>query len=118
MGEIWLEGIEFKAFHGVYEQERKEGNTFVVDLKVITDFSKSAITDNLADTVDYGALYLIVKQEMEIPSNLLEHVAKRILDKILDYSEAILAIEITISKLNPPIEGKAKRSAVKLVYNR
>lgn len=118
MGEIWLEGLEFKAFHGVFEKERINGNTFVVDLKIKTDLSLSAQTDRLADTIDYGALYSIIKAEMEISSNLLENVANRIIYKIADYSSKILEVEILISKLNPPIDGKAERSAIKMYFKR
>jgi 7,8-dihydroneopterin aldolase/epimerase/oxygenase len=118
IGEIYLEGIEIIAFHGVYEQERKLGNTFLIDLKIKTDIEKSAISDNLNDTVDYAVLYNIIKTEMEIPSKLIENVVTRIVNKISNQFSEILEIDIKIAKNNPPIDGKAKNSAVRVVWIR
>ena len=54
------------------------GNDYVVNLDVSYDFSRAMETDELAGTLNYAELYELVKQEMEIPSKLLEHVAGRI----------------------------------------
>ena len=62
----------------------KIGSDYRVDLSVKANLSKSAITDNLSDTVDYVHLNKIVKEEMAVRSHLLEEVAKRIIDRILD----------------------------------
>lgn len=117
MGVILLEGMEFYAYHGYYDHEREKGNYFTVDLKVNADLSKAAVTDNLDDTLDYGVFYEVIKKEMEIPSKLLEHVAGRILEKLSTDTKAE-EIEITISKKNPPVSGKATRSAVTLTYKK
>src|SRR5688572_23199852 len=105
-GRIALEGLEFHAFHGVYPHERESGNWFEVDVAVETEFSQAAKSDSLSGTVDYEALYRIVKSEMEKPSKLLETVAEKIVDDVLRELPAVSFVELSISKMNPPIGGK------------
>ena len=116
MGLVCLEGIEVFAYHGVHLEERKNGNTFFVDVCVETNFELAANDDNLEHTVDYSALGAIVKQEMEIPSNLLEHVGQRIATSILDTISQVINVDITIAKSNPPIGVPCAKS--KIAYSK
>ena len=118
MGRIALEGLDFHAFHGVYPHERESGNWFEIDIAVETDFSLAAENDDLAATVNYETLFRIVKDEMEIPSKLLETVAGKIVADVLLAFPSVTLVEFKISKLNPPIGGKCKRSSVSLVKKR
>ena len=111
-GRIALEGLEFHAFHGVYPHERESGNWFEVDVAVDTDFSQAAKTDELDGTVDYEVIYQLVKQEMDKPSKLLETVGENIVDVILKRFVKVNNVELKISKINPPIGGKAKKATV------
>lgn len=111
-GAIELEGMEFHAFHGCLEQERREGNTFVVDFYAETDLSSAADSDDLKDTVDYGRIYDIVAREMAIPSNLLEHVASRILRAVEDEFDELTYKRVRVSKKNPPVNGTCAWSRV------
>jgi dihydroneopterin aldolase len=117
-GRIALEGLEFHAFHGVYPHERESGNWFEVDIAVETDFSAAAKSDNLSGTVDYETLYRIVKAEMEKPSKLLETVAEKIINDVLDQLKSVASVELSISKINPPIGGKCKRAVVSISKHR
>ena len=118
IGKVALEGLEFHAFHGVYPHERESGNYFEVDVAVETDFSLAAREDNLAGTVDYEILFRLVKEEMEQPSKLLETVAEKIAIKVFDTFSEALTVELKISKLNPPIGGKCRKSSVSLMTRR
>ncbi len=111
---IELKGMTFYAFHGVMEQERKVGNTFVVDLKLDVDLSSAIASDRLEDTINYADVYRLVKDIMLIPSNLLEHVAGRILNQLKQTYPSLLGIEVCISKINPPIGGDVYSSTVTL----
>lgn len=111
-GRIALEGLEFHAFHGVYPHERESGNWFEVDIAVDTDFSQAAKTDELAGTVDYEAIYRIVKDEMDKPSKLLETVGENIVDEVLRQFSKVINVELKISKINPPIGGKCRKATV------
>ena len=82
MGTIKLQNIRTFSFHGCLEEEARIGSDYRVDLEIKTDLRKSAISDELKDTVDYVLLNRIVEEEMAIRSKLLEHVAHRILNRI------------------------------------
>ena len=71
MDVIELEGMEFRAFHGCLEQERRDGNLFTVDFRGEIDLQRAAQSDDLADTADYGKIYDTVAAQMAVPSNLL-----------------------------------------------
>lgn len=112
MNTIELEGMEFQAFHGCLENERKEGNFFTVDFRGETDFSKAAESDSLEDTADYGRIYDITAREMGTSSNLLENVAWRIVKAVKAEFPQFSSITVRVSKRNPPVAGKAGWSRV------
>ena len=109
MALIEIEGMEFYAFHGHFEVEKIAGNRFLVDLKIESDCRKAGQTDRLEDTLDYQKAYLIVKEEMAISSNLLEHVCQRIISRIkIEFSEA-QKVAVKVSKMNPPMGGPIEK---------
>ena len=73
-----LEGMEFHSNHGCSEEERKQGNRFVVDFMSELDIARAAASDDLKDTVDVAEIHKIVAREMQQPSRLIETVAARI----------------------------------------
>lgn len=109
---IELVGMEFHSFHGCLEQERKEGNTFIVDFRGRADLKKAAKTDDLKYTTDYGEIYRTIAAEMEKPSNLLENVAGRIVDAISRAHPKLWFIQVRVSKKNPPVGGACSWSRV------
>ncbi len=114
MGKIRIEGMEFYAFHGHYKEEQIVGSHFVVDVALETDTDKAGISDDLKDTLNYQKAYLIIKKEMETTSNLLEHIATRILDALYRELSGIKKATITVSKLNPVMGGKIGSVSVEL----
>lgn len=113
-GTIELEGMEFHAFHGCLPKEREEGNTFIVDFYAETDLSAAMKSDDIGDTVDYGEIYDVIASQMEIPSNLLEHLAGRIAKAIQQRFKSLSYILIRVSKKNPPVNGKCSWSRVRV----
>ena len=106
MSWISIEGMEFHSYHGCFKEERVIGTRFIVDLWFEADTSAAEMSDNLMNTIDYQAVYQLVKGQMEEPSNLLEHVGRRILDVFqLKYPQVIRS-KVKVSKLNPPLGGK------------
>ena len=118
MGIIKVTNIRVYAYHGCLVEEGKIGSDYRVDLAVKADLSTSAKTDNLQDTVDYVHLNKIVKQEMAIRSKLLEEVAKRILDRILDEIPIVKKAKVAVSKLNPPIGGNVAMVTIAIKKSR
>ena len=115
MGIIRIENMEFYAFHGCYRQEQVVGGRFLVDLEIMTDLEKAARSDKIRDTINYQAAYDVVKEQMNIKSHLLEHVARRILDKLFEKFTAIEKATVKVSKMNPPMGGQMERVSVTLI---
>ena len=109
---IELKKMLFYAYHGVMEQERIVGNTYRVDLKLFLDLSKSIRSDNLEDTINYADIFNLVGEEMNISSQLIEHVAGRIVQKIKQKYPTVSKIKIRLAKMNPPVQGEVQEAAV------
>ena len=109
---IELKKLIFHAFHGVREEERIMGNKYRIDLKLFLDLSKAMESDHIKDTLDYADIFDLIKEEMSIPSYLLEHAAGRIVRKIKQKYPNISKIKIRLAKINPPIEGDIQEAAV------
>lgn len=109
---IELVGMEFHSFHGCLEQEREEGNTFLVDFLGRRNTRKAAKNDRLEETADYAEIYRIIAAEMEKPSRLLENVAGRIVDAIQEANFGFWFIQVRVSKKNPPVGGVCSWSRV------
>jgi dihydroneopterin aldolase len=114
MGIIKLKNIRTFSYHGCLIEESKIGSDYRVDLEVKTDLKKSAVSDDLNDTVDYVLLNRIVVEEMAVRSNLLEHVAQRIIDRIFKDVSTISTVKLGVSKLNPPIGGDVEAVTIEL----
>lgn len=116
---IRLDGLRFHACHGVSEQERLIGQDFTVSLRldVIPD-SRALIADQLDGTVNYAAVYALVRREMEQPSRLVEHVAARIARSLLTDFRAIQSVHITVLKDNPPAGADCHGMGVELTASR
>ncbi len=112
MAKILVEGIKIYAYHGCMKEESVVGGNYVVDVCIDTDLSKPSKTDKLNDTVDYCEVYDLVKKEMDIRSKLIEHAAKRILDKLKKKFPKSGPIEVKITKLHPPIPGEVEKVSV------
>ena len=112
MGKIKLDQMEFRAFHGVYEEERKQGNRFTVDLEVDYPFEEDALRDDLGYTLDYQSLYAITKKIMDVPSNLLEHLSMRIAEDVKNAFPQVNSVTVSVAKYNPPIGGECKSASV------
>lgn len=104
--------MKFYAYHGVAEQERVVGNHFVVDLALTAPLMPAVLSDELEDTINYAEVYARVKEEMEIPSRLLEHLAGRILSALKAEFPQLTAIEVKVAKLTPPFGGDVESAAV------
>ena len=118
MGQIALEGLEFFAFHGYYDEEQKIGNKYGIDLYVTTDLLAAGATDRLTQTVNYEILYRLVTEEMKQPARLLEHVGHRVLDRVMAELPSVRKARISVSKFTPPVGGICDRARVTLPRRR
>lgn len=115
MAKIALEGMEFYAYHGFYEEEQIIGNQYLVDVYVETNISVAAATDDLYKTVNYETIYLICQAEMRKTAQLIETVAQRILSRLgSHFGKKASGVTVRIKKLNPPLGGKVACSYVEV----
>lgn len=100
---IELRGLTIRGYHGVFDEERRDGQDFVVDITVWIDLASAASSDDLADTLDYGAL---AKRAADIiegpPRNLIETVAGEIAEDVMTDGR-VHAVEVTLHKPAAPI---------------
>jgi dihydroneopterin aldolase len=114
MGMIELEGMEFYAYHGHFISERIVGNSFEVNIAIVTDCETAAQSDQLSDALNYELVYRLVKEEMNQRSHLLEHVAGRILGRIHSEFTNVGKVIVKISKIRPPMGGHIKAVSVSM----
>lgn len=99
---IHLHHLKFFAYHGLYEEERKAGNNFEMDVDVVADIP-GTIT-KLEQTVDYAEVYAVIAERMKQPTALLETLVHDLAEKIHDYDSRVKSVSITIKKLSAPIK--------------
>ncbi|MBC9732915.1 dihydroneopterin aldolase [Nocardioides marmotae] len=103
--EISVTGIECFAHHGVLDFERRDGQTFVVDLTLGVDTAPAAATDDLHDTVDYGSLVAAVTTAVQQdPVDLIETLAQRIADVCLADGK-VEWVRVTVHKPDAPVDA-------------
>ena len=113
-GYVILKDVRFHAFHGVMPQETKVGADFLVNLRIGYPLGKAMESDEVGDTLNYAEVYDLVKQEMEQPSKLLEHVAGRIVKTISRHYPLVTSIDLTMMKQNPPIGADSEGAGVEI----
>ena len=107
-----INGLRFYAYHGVMPREQKVGQLFEVDLCL--EVSGYDGSDSLESTVNYAEVINVVKEEMEIPSKLIEHVCWRICRRLPVEFPAITGGTVRLSKLHPPVEAELSSASVEL----
>ncbi len=118
MHKIILDNVRVYTNHGCLTEEEMIGSDYRVDLEVLTDLGKSSQSDDLDDTVDYVYLNKVIKEEMAQRSKLLEHVAQRIIDRILKEQEMVQEITVRVSKINPPLGGDVEKVTIEMTQGR
>jgi dihydroneopterin aldolase len=118
LDQIRLLGIEAFGHHGVLPHERRDGQLFVVDVVASVDLAPAARDDDLARTVDYGALAVdVVAAVGREPVALIETVASRIADLVLA-DPRVSAVEVTVHKPQAPVAVPVRDVAVTIVRSR
>lgn len=111
MTRIGLEGMEFYAFHGYYEAERKIGNKYRLDVFVTLEHELKG-TDDIDDTVNYEDIFEICKEEMSQPKKLLETVAYNIIDRLKREKKKITKVYLKLRKVGVQLGGKVDQSVI------
>lgn len=115
---IELRGMSFHANHGCYAEEKITGNTFEVDLRLRPYQTQAPETDRIQDALNYQEAYNIVAEQIALTSNLLEHVAQRILTALFAHYSILEWAEVSVAKLAPAMGGKISRVQVTMEQER
>ena len=100
---ISLNNVRFRAYHGLYPEERQKGNDFVVNMQV-SYIPESGTILSLEHTIDYASLFEIINTTMQQPVDLLETLTQTIAHAAHFAYPQIKEISVTVEKLNPPID--------------
>ncbi|MDR2912417.1 MAG: dihydroneopterin aldolase [Alistipes sp.] len=109
---VKIEQMEFRAAHGCYDVEQRVGGNFTVDIALEIKDDGAAEADDIARTVNYVEVYEIVREQMAIPSRIIENAAARIAEAVKQRFPQVVSVEVTLAKLAPPMGGKAAKVSV------
>lgn len=115
---IFVNDIQLHAYHGVMPQEQLTGNDYLVSVSAQYPIDKAITTDDVQHTLNYAMVYDIVKEEMGISSKLVEHVAGRIAQHLMKQFADISAVQVRITKLNPPMGAQCAGAGVEVEMTR
>lgn len=117
MNTLTIKGMKFKAFHGVHEHEKTEGNNFEVDVIFYTDLFKAGSSDQLSDAIDYTKVYEIVSDIIHGESvDLIEHLCFKIGSEIESSSPDRTKFEVAVRKLNPPLSSQTSYTEARMSW--
>lgn len=116
---ICLKGMSFYGYTGVFDFEKHNGQTFLVDLTLCFSEIRAVMTDDLSDTVHYGEVFSVVQRVVETGKyNLIEYLAGRIISAVFESFPLIAAIEASVSKPDAPVEGIFESMSVRIFRER
>jgi 7,8-dihydroneopterin aldolase/epimerase/oxygenase len=116
---IYINKMEFYGYHGVFPEENKLGQRFVVDLSVSVDLKRAGETDQLEYSVNYGELFAVCQQIVEgKPVKLVETVAEKIAREILKEFPLVSEVNVKVIKPDPPIPGHYQSVAIEITRRR
>ncbi|MGE6632297.1 dihydroneopterin aldolase [Bacillus sp. NPDC077027] len=119
MDKVYVDGMEFYGYHGVFQEENKLGQRFRVDLTASLDLSKAGKTDDLNETINYAELYHICKDIVEgEPVNLVETLTERIANQVLVSFPTVQECTVKVIKPDPPIPGHYRSVAIEMTRTR
>jgi dihydroneopterin aldolase len=116
---IILKGIQFYGYHGVPDAEQETGHRYEVDVALEADLAAAAAADDVAQTIDYGAVAgEVITLGTGRQFRLIEALARALADQILSSQPRVDIVTIRVKKLLPPIAGVVEYAAVELTRRR
>jgi dihydroneopterin aldolase len=119
MDKILMKKMVFYGYHGVFEDEKNQGQEFIVDMELMLDLSQAGKTDRVEDTVSYADVYQLVKMIVEGPSyNLIERLADELAGRVLENFNLIGEVQIKVRKPGAPVDGEFEYFGVEICRKR
>ena len=117
--QIVLTGIHGFGYHGLFDHERENGQDFYVDLSLSVDLTAAEISDSIDDTVNYAEITdLVVEEITSNPVNLIEKLAARIAERVLNQHLKVVSVVVTVHKPQAPVAAQLKDIAVVVARTR
>ncbi|SDI12837.1 dihydroneopterin aldolase [Alteribacillus persepolensis] len=119
MDKIYLKGMEFYGYHGVFSEENTLGQPFIVDLTMKANLKPAAKDDDLEKSVNYADAYQAVKKAVEENTfDLVETVAETIAEIILNTFSIVYEATVFVKKPTPPIAGHYEYVGIEITRSR
>jgi len=119
MHTLTVKSLQFHAGHGLHDFEKNQGNRFEVDLVFTSDFTRAGQTDSISDTIDYSQVQKLLKNVFDgEPVNLIETLARKIGDTLMNAFPEVHELEVRVRKMNPPIEIKTEYVQISMQWHR
>jgi len=119
MDKVLLNQLQFYGYHGVYPEETKLGQRYIVDIVLYIDLKDAGTSDNLEKTVNYAEVFSLVKGIVEgKPFQLIEAVAEKIAADIFTKFPLVESCNVKVTKPNPPINGQYDNVAIEISRER
>lgn len=116
---IKLKAMKFYGYHGLFPEENKLGQIFIVHATLYTSLQKAGLSDRMEDSVHYGEAFETIKEIVEgEPKNLIESVAETIARTLLERFSLVEAVKIEVEKPSPPINGHYDGVAIEIYRER
>lgn len=115
MDKITLKNMKFYGYHGLFPEEKILGQSFAVDVELFLSLEKAGRSDDMNDSIDYGQVFNIIKKIVEgKPKNLIEAVAEKIANQLLESFSILQSCTVKVKKINPPIDGQYDFVAIEI----
>lgn len=119
MDTLAIKAMKFRAFHGVHEHEKQEGNDFEVDVVFENDLTKAGRSDQLSDAIDYTKVHELTSKVMQGKSvDLIEHLCFHIGTEISNAFPSHSKFEVRVRKLDPPLSSPTDYTEARMLWPR
>ena len=119
MDTIHIKGLRLFAYHGVNPEEKRDGQTFVLDLRLGADLSRARRSDRLEDTVNYAAVVKAVRAAFTAQSfDLFERAAQAVCDAVLEGFPQVEEVSLLLQKPEAPVSAEFDYMAVEITQRR
>lgn len=105
MDKMVVKGMRFYGYHGVFPEENRLGQQFIVDVELLMDMQRAALTDELQYALDYSELHSFVKAIVEGPPfKLIEALTAQVASKVLEHYTMVNEVTVRVTKPHPPFD--------------
>ena len=119
MDTVYLKGLEIFAYHGVNPEEKRDGQTFLLDIQLHADLSQARHSDRLDDTVNYAAVRKTVERAFTgAKYDLIERAAQAVCDAVLAEHPRVQEITLLLKKPEAPMNAVFDYAGVEITQKR